>query len=234
MATLSSPSARLCNVGRLTRASSARFFRAPLLFAGVLGGGDKRNAQSENESGDSEPYRSPKTKLRGARRRFATASPNEEEPLEAALNPPFLWCPNDAKCRPRQREPTGDEECSAGYHTSNLPEGYRPTRAPADDSDSPVSGNGHTEWHPISSASHRCRNSKSCSTLSHGPAISRCKRGGTLSRSIEPQALGIQRPTSTPFCESGTRCTQTGGLTSLKRYPARTEPEAGTLPLRSP
>ena len=89
----------------------------PLLFAGGLGGGDKRNAKSENDSGDSEPYRSPKTKLRGARRRFATASPNEEEPLGAALNPPFLWCPNDTKCRPRQREATGDEERSAGYHT---------------------------------------------------------------------------------------------------------------------
>jgi hypothetical protein len=92
----------------------------PLLFAGELGGGDKRNAQSENDSGDSEPYRSPKTKLRGTRRRFATASPNEEEPLGAALNPPFLWCPNDTKCRPRQREATGDEERSADYHTSKL------------------------------------------------------------------------------------------------------------------
>ena len=92
----------------------------PLLFAGGLGGGDKRNAKCENDNGDSEPYRSPKTKLRGARRRFATASPNEEEPLGAALNPPFLWCPNDAKCRPRQREAAGDEERSAGYHTSNL------------------------------------------------------------------------------------------------------------------
>ena len=97
----------------------------------MLGGGDKRNAQSENDSGDSEPYRSPKPKLRGTRRRFATASPNEEEPLGPTLNPPFLWCPNDAKCWPRQREATGDEERSADYHTSNLPEGYRPTRAPA-------------------------------------------------------------------------------------------------------
>ena len=92
----------------------------PLLFAGGLGGGDQRNAKSENESGDSEPYRSPKTKLRGARRRFATASPYEEEPLGAALNPPFTWCPNDTKCRPRQREATGDQERSADYHTSKL------------------------------------------------------------------------------------------------------------------
>jgi len=87
---------------------------------GGLSQGDKCNAQSENESGDSEPYRSPKPKLRGARRRFATASPNEEEPLGAALNPPFLWCPNDTKRRPRQREATGDEERSADYHTSKL------------------------------------------------------------------------------------------------------------------
>ena len=95
----------------------------PLLFAGGLGGGDKRNAKSEKDNGDSEPYRSPKTKLRGAWRRFATTSPNEEEPLGAALNPAFRWCPNDAKCRPRQREATGDEERSDGYHTSNLSPG---------------------------------------------------------------------------------------------------------------
>ena len=73
----------------------------PLLFAGGLGESDERNAKSENESGDSEPYRSPKTKLRGARRRFTTTSPNEEKPLGAALNSPFLWCPNDTKCWPR-------------------------------------------------------------------------------------------------------------------------------------
>ncbi len=97
-----------------------RVSRVSLAVPAGLSQGDKCNAQSENESGDSEPYRSPKTKLRGTRRRFATASPNEEEPLGAALNPPFLWCPNDAKCRPRQREATGDEERSADYHTSKL------------------------------------------------------------------------------------------------------------------
>ncbi len=101
-----------------------RFSGSSSCLPGVLGRGDKRNAQSENDSGDSEPYRSPKTKLRGARRRFATASPNEEEPLGAALNPPSRWCPNDAKCRPRQREATGDEERSDGYHTSKLPGGF--------------------------------------------------------------------------------------------------------------
>ena len=99
------------------RAGSVR----PVLLSGELGRGDKRNAQSENDRGDGEPDRSPKTKLQGTRRRFATASPNEEEPLGAALNPPFLWCPNDTKCRPRQREATGDKERSAGYHTSNVP-----------------------------------------------------------------------------------------------------------------
>ena len=88
---------------------------------GGLSESDERNAQSEKDHGDTEPYRSPKTKLRSARRRFATASPNEEEPLGAALNPPFPWCPNDTKRGPRQSEATGDEERSADYHASNVP-----------------------------------------------------------------------------------------------------------------
>jgi hypothetical protein len=88
---------------------------------GELSRGDERDAQSEEDRGDTEPDRSPKTKLRSARRRFATASPNEEEPLGAALNPPFSWCPNNTKCRPRQSEATDDEEHSADYHASNVP-----------------------------------------------------------------------------------------------------------------
>jgi hypothetical protein len=96
----------------------------------LLGRGDKRNPQSEKDSGDSEPYRSPETKLRGARCRFATASPNKEEPSGAALNPPLSWCPNDTKRRPHQCEATGDEERSADYHASNVPgwSGTRPER----------------------------------------------------------------------------------------------------------
>lgn len=89
-------------------------------FSGGLGRGDKRNAQSEKDGGNSEPDRSPKTKLRGARRRFATASPDEEEPLRSALNPPFFRCPNDTKCRPPQRKAAGDQERSADYHTFNV------------------------------------------------------------------------------------------------------------------
>jgi hypothetical protein len=88
---------------------------------GGLSRGDERNAQSQKDRGDTEPYRSPETKLRGARWRFATASPNKEEPLGAALNPPLPWCPNDTKRRPRQCEATGDEERSADYHASNVP-----------------------------------------------------------------------------------------------------------------
>jgi hypothetical protein len=88
---------------------------------GGLSESDERNAQSEKDRGDTEPDRSPKTKLRSARRRLATASPNEEEPLGAALNPPFPWCPNDTKCRPRQSQCTGDEEQSADYQGSVRP-----------------------------------------------------------------------------------------------------------------
>jgi hypothetical protein len=91
-----------------TTSSAGESFRQAL-----LGRGDKRNPQSEKDSGDTEPYRSPQTKLRGTRWRFATASPHEEEPLGAALNPPVPWCPNDTKCRPGQSDATGDEEHSA-------------------------------------------------------------------------------------------------------------------------
>ena len=83
--------------------------------------GDECDAQSEKDRGDTEPYRSPKTKLRGTRRRFAAASPHEEEPLGAALNPPVPWRPNDTKCRPGQCEATGDQKRSADYHASNVP-----------------------------------------------------------------------------------------------------------------